>query len=178
MDKSEIEPKDTNLFRTEKGKIEKASAEKFLLAYNTYSKTAFEIKALSDSPDIVCEDKNGNQLKLEITLTEDQDNDIKASLGRSEHRSIEYIRKNGMGPASALSGNVMDNAYNRILEKMSKDYGVGVALVVRDVSPLEWDWNICIRQLSEKLKNVSNPFDKGVWVLTTTRSGSKIFCVL
>ena len=71
---------------TEKEKIEKATAEKFLAAYNANSNTAFEIKEQSDSPDIVCEDKDGNQLKLEITLTEDQDNDIKALLGRSERQ--------------------------------------------------------------------------------------------
>lgn len=163
---------------TEKEKIEKFTAGEFLTAYNANLNTSFAIKEHSDHPDITCEDKNGSQLKLEITLTEDQDNDIKALLGRSEHKDVEYVKKHGMGPASSLSGNVMEHAYNRILLKMSKNYGTNVALVVRDISPLEWNWDMCIAELSEKLKNVSNPFNKGVWILTTTRSGSKIFRVL
>lgn len=163
---------------TEKEKIEKSTAEEFIAVYNKNFKTTFAVKKHSDHPDIICEDKNGNQLKLEITLTEDQDNDIKALLGRSEHKDIEYVKKHGMGPASALSGNVMEHAYNRILKKMSKNYGTNVALVVRDTSPLDWDWNLCISKLTEKLKNVSNPFDKGVWILLIAQDGSKIFRVL
>ena len=163
---------------TEKEKIEKATAEKFLAAYNANFNTAFEIKEQSDNPDIVCEDKDGNQLKLQITLTEDQNNDIKALLGRSGHKSIGYVRKHGMGQASALSGNVMEHAYNRILVKMYKDYGTNVALVIRDVSRLEWDWNTCLSELTTKLKGISNPFDKGVWILTTSQNQNRIFRVL
>ena len=163
---------------TEKERIEKATAGEFIQAYNEKFNTFFAVKELSDHPDIICEDKGGNQLKLEITLTEDQDNDIKALLGRSEHKNIEYVKKHGMGPVSVFQGNVMEHAYNRILAKMSKDYGVNVALVVRDVSPLQWDWNVCISELTKKLENVSNPFDKGVWILTTSQNQNKIFRVL
>ena len=164
---------------TEKEKIEKSTAEKFIVVYNEKFKTAFAVvKEQSDHPDIVCEEKSGNRLKLEITLTEDRDNDIKALLGRSEHKNIEYVRKHGMSSASALSGNVMNRAYSRILGKMSKDYGINVALVVRDVSPLEWDWNMCLSELTRKLENIRNPFDKGVWIFTTPQNQNKIFRVL
>lgn len=163
---------------TEKEKIEKFTAEKFIGAYNKKFKTSFFIKEQSDYPDIICEDKSGSQLNLEITLTEDQDNDIKALLGRSEHRSLEYVKKHGMGQASALSSNVMDNAYKRISIKMSKNYGINVVLVVRDVSPLEWNWNMCLSELTKKLKDITNPFDKGIWILTTSQNQNKIFCVL
>jgi len=83
-----------------------------------------------------------------------------------------------MGQASALSGNVMEHAYNRILVKMYKDYGTNVALVIRDVSRLEWDWNTCLSELTTKLKGISNPFDKGVWILTTSQNQNRIFRVL
>lgn len=163
---------------TEKKKIEKATAEKFIEAYNTNFKTSFVVKEQSDHPDIICEDRGGNQLKLEITLTEDKDKDIKALLGRSEHKSLEYLKEHGMGPVSVLSGNVMEHAYHRILGKMSKDYGINVALVVRDVSPLEWDWNMCIPEIAKKLKDIPNPFNEGVWILTTSQNQNKIFRVL
>ena len=163
---------------TEKEKIEKFTAEKFIETYNVRFNTTFAVKEHSDNPDFICEDKNGNKLNLEATLTEDRDNDIKAALGRSEHRNFDYVKKHGMGPASALSGNVMEHAYERILEKMSKRYGTNVALVVRDASPLEWDWNMCLEELKKKLENVSNPFDKGVWILTISQDQNKIFQVL
>ena len=163
---------------TEKEKIEKFTAKKFIEAYNVCFNTTFTIKEHSDKPDFVCEDKNGSELKLETTLTEDHDNDIKALLGRSEHRSIEHARKYGMSPASALSGNVMEHAYNRISEKMSKNYGKNVALVLRDASPLEWNWDICLPELKKKLESNPNPFDKGVWILTISQNQNKIFQVL
>ena len=149
---------------TEKERIEKFTAEKFIEVYNIRFNTTFAIEEHSDKPDFICEDKSGNKLNLEVTLTEDRDNDIKASLGRSEHKNLEYVRKHGMGPASALSGNVMEHAYNRISEKMSKNYGKNVALVLRDASPLEWNWDICLQELKKKLENKPNSFDKGIWI--------------
>ncbi len=163
---------------TEKEKIEKSTAEKFIVAYSENFGTTFAFKEQSDHPDIICADKNSNELKLEITLTEDQDNDIKALLGRSEHKNLEYVKKHGMGPASSLSGNVMEHAYSRILSKVSKNYGTNVALVVRDASPLDWNWDMCLPELKMKLNGVSNPFDKGVWILTTPQNRNKIFRVL
>ncbi|MBI1755209.1 hypothetical protein HYR65_02910 [Candidatus Azambacteria bacterium] len=162
----------------EKEKIEKFTAEKFIEAYNARFNTTFAIKEHSDKPDFICKDKNGVEMKLETTLTEDQDNDIRALLGRSEHKNFEYVRKHGMNPASALLGNVMKHAYNRISEKMLKNYGKNVALVLRDASPLEWDWDICLPELKKKLESNSNPFDKGVWILTISQNQNKIFQVL
>ena len=163
---------------TENQQIEKFTAEKFIVAYNEKFKTNFFVKEQSDYPDIVCEDKTGSQLNLEITLAEDREDDIVALLGKSEHKNLEHVRKYGMGHTSALSGNVADNAYKRILAKMSKDYGKNVALVVRDVSPLDWDWDLCLSELTKKLKNIRNPFDEGVWILTTSQNQNKIFRVL
>ncbi len=162
---------------TEKGKIEKATAEYFIKQYNLKFQTSFKINELSDKPDILCVDNAGNNLNLEITLTEDNDGDIKALLGRSEHKSLEHVRQHGMGPASTLSSNVAEHAYHRILAKISKNYGANTALVVRDVSPLGWDWDTEKSKLAKKFENIFNPFDKGIWILTTS-SGTKIYKIL
>ena len=110
-------------------------------------------------------------------LTEDNEKDIKALLGRSEHKSLEYARKYGMGKASSLFGNVLEQAYHKIYKKMSKDYGTNVALVIRDVSPIGWDWDFCIKNLINRLKDIHNPFHKGIWILTSYQQ-DKTFRVL
>lgn len=159
---------------TEKKRVEKATAEKFIEMYNKKFSTFFVVKKQLNppNPDIFCEDKGGSQLNLEITLTEDQDGDIKALLGRSEHKN--HIG----GSISSFPGNVMEHACRRIIKKMSNDYGMNVALVVRDVSPLEWDWNMHTSEFVKKLKGISSPFDKGIWILTTSQNQNKIFKIL
>jgi hypothetical protein len=150
----------------EKEKIEKVTAEKFIKLYNDKFSTSYSIKESSDNPDILCEDLDGTNLSLEITLTEDRDYDIKSLLGRSEHRDLAYVKKHGMGPASALSDNVLEKAHQAIIKKMYKDYGKNVALIIRDVSPVGWDWNDAIVSLASKLTDIKNPFDKGIWLIT------------
>jgi len=162
---------------TEKQQIEKNTAEKFIKLYNIEMGTFFKIKKLSDYPDIICEDLSGNQLNLEITLTEDKKGDIKTLLGRSNHKTLEYLRGNGMGQASCLSGNVLEQAYHSIYNKRLKDYGINTALVVRDVSPIGWDWNFCVKSLTSRLENIQNPFDKGIWIITLSVQ-EKIFRIL
>ena len=46
-------------FMTEKKQIEKATAEKFIEAYNTNFNTSFVVKEQSENPDIICEDQRG-----------------------------------------------------------------------------------------------------------------------
>ncbi len=162
----------------EKKQIEKATAEKYIELYNRKYDTTFKIKEWSDNPDVICENQTGDKLNLEITLTENNDGDIQALLGRSEHKSLKHAKEHGMGQASSLSGNVSEQAYNRIHEKMMKDYGVNVALVVRDTSPLDWNWNSEIKKLALRLKGVKNPFDKGIWILSPSQSQSKLFRVI
>ncbi len=148
---------------TGKEKIEKYTAEHFIKQYNLKYKTSFTVNKLSDNPDILCSDNAGRKLNLEITLTEDNYGDIKALLGRSEHKSIAYMNDIG----SALSGNVYEQVFESINKKMLKDYGSNTALVVRDTSPIGWDWNLEVVKLRSKLIDMKNPFDKGVWILTT-----------
>lgn len=71
---------------------------------------------------------------FEITLTEDRPNDIKAALGRSDHRSPEIFHKEHPR-ASSLQGNVVCMITSRISAKLKKDYGPNTALVIRDSSP-------------------------------------------
>lgn len=160
----------------EKEAIEKATADAFIELYNNAQKTSFFIVEYSDAPDIRCKDNEGNTLNFEITLTEDRPKDIQAALGRSDHRSLEALKMHlaevkadkasPLERVSCLQGNVTDMIIKRIHPKFKKDYGENVALVVRDTSPVEWDWDIVIEDLKSQLSSERNPFDKGVWIIT------------
>ena len=150
----------------EKEQIEKAIAEEFLEVYNSEFNKSFTIQMISDKPDIICADCNGEKFNLEITMTEDRSGDIKALLGRSDHKNLEYIKIHGMGPASELNGNVINNVCKRILDKMNKDYGMKVALVLRDTSGVGWDWDFVIDDIKNRVTGLKNPFDLGIWILS------------
>jgi hypothetical protein len=162
----------------EKERIEKAAAEGFLQLYNGHNNTTFDIVELSDAPDVRCQDSNGNKLNLEITLTQDRDKDIQALLGRSDHKSIQALDEHNKRVAegkekpifSSFSGNVCENAAAKINEKLLKRYGSNTALVVRDSSGCDWEWDEITDELKGKLKLDKNPFDKGIWVLNFSRS--------
>ena len=77
----------------EKEAIEKATADAFIKLYNSEMGTSFSIVEYSDAPDICCQDLKGNRFNFEITLTEDRPKDIQALLGRSNHRSLEALKK-------------------------------------------------------------------------------------
>lgn len=160
----------------EKEAIERATAEAFIDLYNRELGTSFSIVEYSDAPDIRCKDSKGNVFNFEITLTEDRPKDIQAALGRSNHRSIEALRQhlddvragkaNPLERTSCLQGNVTDMIVNRILPKLQKDYGSNVALVIRDSSPVCWDWDLVVDQIKDMLNLQRNPFDKGIWIIS------------
>ncbi len=163
--------------------IEKATADAFIKLYNTEMGTSFSIVEYSDSPDIRCKDPEGNTFNFEITLTEDWPKDIQALLGRSDHLSIEALRQHlskvKVGKASplervrCLQGNVVEMIVTRIQPKLEKDYGHNVALVIRDSSPIGWDWNLVVDHIKNRLNLLRNPFDKGIWVISYSKD--KIF---
>lgn len=167
----------------EKEAIEKATADSFIELYNCEMGTSFFVVEYSDAPDIRCKDSKGNIFNFEITLTEDRAKDIQAALGRSNHRSIEALRQHladvGVGKAnplervSCLQGNVTDMIMDRILPKLQKDYGSNVALVIRDLSPVCWDWDLVVEQIKSMLNVHRNPFDKGIWIISFRKD--KIF---
>ncbi|MEW6388210.1 MAG: hypothetical protein AB1491_11905 [Thermodesulfobacteriota bacterium] len=163
-------------FLSEKEKIEKATAEAFIKLYNEMMGTSFRIIEHSDAPDFQCSDSQNNELKLEITLTEDLPKDIAALCGRSNHRSIEALKdhmakvKEGkahpLERVSSFPGNVTETLVHRIRKKLNKDYGRNTALVIRDTSPLDWDWSMVIDSVKQSLDLSRNPFDKGIWIVS------------
>lgn len=139
----------------------------------------FSITEYSDAPDIRCQDPNGNTFNFEITLTEDKSKDIQANLGRSEHRSINSLKRHledvkagkadPLERVSCLQGNVTDMIVSRIAPKLNKDYGSNTALVIRDTSPVGWDWDMVVDQIKSGLNLKRNPFDKGIWILNYSK---------
>jgi len=148
----------------EKERIEMATAEAFLKLYNDYYGTDFRIIKLGDSPDVQCRASNGCHLNLEITQTEDCSRDIQGALGRSDHRNIENLGLE-QPQSSSLSGNVLEHAAEQINKKLLKRYGHDTALVVRDSSGVDWEWDEVIDELKERLTLKQNPFDRGIWIL-------------
>lgn len=153
--------------------IENATAEGFLALYNEQFSSSYSITELADAPDVRCKDKLGNVLNLEITLTEDRPDDIKAMLGRSDH--LDFHR-HAFGPARGLADEVVDQLKVRITGKIAKRYGPHTALVIRDSSPLDWDWHFISDDIASYYKDKPNPYDKGVWIID--RSKTSIFRML
>lgn len=170
----------------EKEAIEQATACAFIEMYNSRMGTSFSIVEFSDAPDVNCKDNDGDSLNLEITLTEDRPGDIKASLGRSGHKSLGELKKfpgkvekgevNIFDGPSLLQGNVVGMIANRIQSKLRKDYGSNTALVIRNSSAVEWDWPLVVDQIKDLLNLDRNPFDKGIWIISDSKD--RIFRLL
>jgi hypothetical protein len=174
----------------EKEAIERATAEAFLDHYNDMHVTSFQVTEHGDAPDIIaCDiacDTLGNRLQLEIVMTEDRVGDIKATLGRSDVRSIESLKRHvelvRQGKAeplqrtSSLGGNVTESLKVRLHAKMAKRYGPNTALVIRDTSGVDWDWDIMVGDLKASFSDQLNPFDRGIWLLN--RSKDRLFQLL
>lgn len=164
---------------SEKELIEKTTADAFIALYNLAFGTTYKIVEYSDAPDIRCRNAIGEELNLEITLTEDRPGDIPAILGRSQHKSHDsqraHLEKVKAGKASifeqvsSLSGNASETLAQRILAKSNKDYGANVALVIRDSSPAGWDWEHITSNMKSCLGNTRLPFQRGVWLITYTK---------
>lgn len=147
---------------SEKQKIEIHTADRFLSFYNKQFGTSYKITAIGDAPDITCqwEDK-GLSLFLEITLTEDLKDDIASALGRKNTRSLEKVSKRkGYSIECPVKGII-----KKILEKISMRYGNDVALVVRHVSGVDWDFDLESDKIREEIRCALSPFDKGIWIL-------------
>jgi len=118
--------------------IEAATAECFLKIYNPHNGTSFKIKKVDDKPDVICCDSNGRVLKLEITCTADRDDDFQALLGRKGPREFGNV---GLSKLSEQGNGPLIQLERRIKNKLKNDYGTNTALVIRDVSPIGWDWD-------------------------------------
>ena len=169
---------------TEKQLIERYTASTFLRLYNQKQGFSYEIIQHSDAPDFLCRDKEGSHLKLEVTMTEDRSGDIPSLLGRSDARSPEALKhhlkavdrgEESIFASVSSSDSICRMAASRIQPKLSKDYGPDTALVVRDTSPLEWDWSHEIECLTSLLDLSRNPYDRGIWIVQC--SSERIFRV-
>ncbi len=150
----------------EKEAIERATADAFIRLFNSEMGTAYEIDQYSDNPDIRCKDAHGNKFNFEITLTEDRPKDIQAMLGRSDHKSIESLRahlkdvREGKANPFEKSNQLLDVSemlFERIKVKSRNDYGNEVALVIRDTSGVNWDWDSVLKPLSVKCQDIVYP---------------------
>lgn len=162
---------------SEKHAIEKGTAEGFLILYNQHFGTDFEIVAMADAPDVRCADSRGNTLNLEITTTEDRPGDIKAAVGRSDSRSLEALRDHNERIArrreplqfSSFLDEASDHLVERLQGKMKNDYGPNAALIVRDSSGGDWDWDLVIPAIRSRLNLANNPFSRGIWLLSRVK---------
>jgi len=162
---------------SEKTAIERATAEGFIVLYNQAMGTDYQVIEVSDSPDARCANSSGEPLNIEITLTEDEPGDIQAALGRSEKRSLEarceHLQKVAAGlevpKIYSLTENVSDIAMKRIRSKIKKRYGPNTALVVRDSSGVDWDWDLAAEKIKADIKSEANPFDRGIWILSHSK---------
>jgi hypothetical protein len=162
---------------SEKQAIEKGTAKGFLVLYNQVLGTDFRIMEMSDAPDARCMDSHRKTLNLEITTTEDRPGNIKALLGRSNSRSLEALRAHVERVArgeerpqfSSLSDEVSDHLVGRLQSKMMNDYGPNAALVVRDTSGVDWNWDDVIPVIRSRLDLTKNPFSQGIWVLSRVK---------
>jgi hypothetical protein len=162
---------------SEKHAIERGTAEGFLFLYNQQFATDFRIVKMADAPDARCADSHGNILNLEITTTEDRPGDIKALLGRSNSRSLEALRAHvervdrgeEFPQFSCLTDRVSDRLVERLKGKLKNDYGPDTALVVRDSSGVDWDWDVVIPAILSRLDLTKNPFSRGIWLLSRVK---------
>lgn len=168
----------------EKEAIERETAEGFLRLYNQDMAESYHIAEHRDAPDFLCRNNENRILNLEITTTENRRMDIASLLGRSDHRSVEALRRNNeevkAGRATpqydSLPGNVSDMLVSRIIAKLNKDMGRDVALVVRDASPLDWDWEYVLDDIRAAIANYRNPYDKGIWLVSYSKD--KLYKIL
>jgi hypothetical protein len=178
----------------EKKRIEASTADAFLSHYNQQEGTSYRVVKRDKrdvAPDIRARDERGEILQFDVVQTEDRPGDIKAALGRSESRSlealeqhVEEVRTGKADPrdrASKLSRNVIDRLKNRLRKKLKMRYGTNTALVIRDTSGVDWDWNLVksfqeiVGSVLKELK-VENPYDRGIWLIS--RSKDRVFHIL
>lgn len=149
--------------KNRKQAIEYDTAVAFLRLYNQALKTSYEIIELSDIPDVICKDRLTNEeLYLEITLHEDQKGEIPFLLGQTKEKpkSRSSVALTGRDEHDSLPALI-----EAVTKKLLKDYGRQVALVVRHMSSQSWDQDV--EQIKRLLGLQNNPFDRGIWVLTS-----------
>jgi len=149
---------------TTKEAIEIFTAQGFLDLYNNKHGTNFEIKEQRDAPDIHCRNSDGKDLFLEITLTQDYEGDAPVMLGQKTERIPHKF--------TSMKDEVVENLKAALYEKLKKDYGNSVALVIRDISGVDWDWNLELPSINYWLRSLplKNPYDMGIWIINNDKT--------
>jgi hypothetical protein len=148
----------------EKEKIEKATVDAFVEMFNQREKEDYVVVKYSDAPDAICKNSSGQIMRVEVTLTGDRPGDLPWTLGRLKERP----GKSRIG--SCLGGNVLNQLIRRLDDKIQKRYGEKTALVVRDSSGVDWDWEHIADDVQRLIEDRSNPYDMGIWVVNRTKT--------
>lgn len=149
---------------SEKQRIEKATVDAFVLLFNTSQGQDYAILQYGDAPDATCRNSSGQIMQVEVTLTEDNPGDLAWSLGKTENRPPRYWFGN------CLQRNVLNRLLGRLDDKILKRYGKDTALVIRDSSGVDWDWECVAEEIRSALGPRFNPYDMGIWILNRTKS--------
>jgi hypothetical protein len=152
----------------EKEQIQKATVDAFVELFNACEKQDFVVEQYGDAPDATCTNSAGKIMQVEVTLTEDRPGDLPWILGRFNERPC----KSRTG--SHLQGNVLQQLAKRLDDKATKRYGKGTALVIRDSSGVDWDWEDVSDEVKRLLKDKANPFDMGIWVVNRENTGGTL----
>ena len=103
-------------------------------------------------------------MQVEVTLTEDNPNDLAWSLGRQDKRP------NRTPSGNCLQRNVLNQLINRLDDKNLKRYGKDTALVIRDSSGVDWNWEYVAEEIRYIMGQRFDPYDMGIWILNRTKS--------
>ena len=149
---------------SEKRRIEMATVDAFVSLFNASQRQDYAILQYGDAPDARCQNGSGQTMQVEVTLTEDNPGDSAWSLGKHDKRP------NRTPPGNCLQLNVLDQLLKRVDAKILKRYGTGTALVIRDSSGVDWDWEYVADEIRSALKQRPNPYDMGIWILNRAKS--------
>ena len=149
---------------TVKQRIEKATVDAFVPLFNISQGQDYAVLQYGDAPDAKCRNSSGQVMQVEVTLTEDNPGDLAWSLGKTENRPPRYWFGN------CLQRNVLNQLLGRLDDKILKRYGKDTALVIRDSSGVDWDWEYVAEEIRSALRPRFNPYDMGIWILNRTKS--------
>ena len=152
---------ETNLgARDEKRLIENATVNGFLKLYNLQKGDDFSVTTHGDSPDFVCSNSAGRRFNVEVTTAYDADGDMQVLLGRASSRKVPRSHR--------LRDFVLENLLVTIRKKSMKRYGLNTALVIRQTSGVDWDWEMETEAIRSGLSGSTLPYDAGVWIVNRT----------
>lgn len=149
---------------SEKQRIEKTTVDAFVPLFNISQGQDYAILQYGDAPDAECQNRSGQVMQVEVTLSEDNLGDLAWSLGRCDKRPKRTP------PGNCLQRNALNQLLGRLDDKILKRYGKDTALVIRDSSGVDWDWEYVAVEIRSALGQRFNPYDMGIWILNCTKS--------